>query len=246
MFAPILTVYDENHNPIPIPAIRGEKGEKGDTGAPGSPGTPGAPGADGITPIIGNNGNWFLGSTDTGKPSRGEQGIQGVPGQDGADGAPGPAGPQGPKGDDGLTISVTVNGETITQVGGNINIGTVLRQHQSLAAYRTSSAQDAIDATKADKPTIKTTMDSVATVNTQYFLGTQSAVSITLPTMAELGQQIVVVFYSGATDTALSVSDCLGDVPTPTANNRYELNFEWDGSNWSLLSAEQAIPVEVV
>ena len=29
------------------------------------------PGADGITPHIGENGNWYLGDTDTGKPSRG-------------------------------------------------------------------------------------------------------------------------------------------------------------------------------
>ena len=29
---------------------------------------------DGITPTIGNNGNWFLGDTDTGKPSRGDNG----------------------------------------------------------------------------------------------------------------------------------------------------------------------------
>lgn len=34
----------------------------------------GAPGADGVTPHIGDNGHWYLGSTDTGKPSRGEQG----------------------------------------------------------------------------------------------------------------------------------------------------------------------------
>lgn len=31
-------------------------------------------GSDGITPTIGANGNWFLGETDTGLPSRGEQG----------------------------------------------------------------------------------------------------------------------------------------------------------------------------
>lgn len=31
-------------------------------------------GADGITPTIGANGNWYLGETDTGIPSRGEQG----------------------------------------------------------------------------------------------------------------------------------------------------------------------------
>lgn len=43
-------------------------------------------GADGITPTIGSNGNWYLGNTDTGKPSRGEKGDEGQPGKDGADG----------------------------------------------------------------------------------------------------------------------------------------------------------------
>ena len=37
-------------------------------------GPTGAAGTDGITPTIGANGNWYLGDTDTGKPSRGEQG----------------------------------------------------------------------------------------------------------------------------------------------------------------------------
>lgn len=37
-------------------------------------GKDGAAGTDGITPTIGANGNWFLGETDTGLPSRGEQG----------------------------------------------------------------------------------------------------------------------------------------------------------------------------
>lgn len=35
----------------------------------------GEPGNDGITPHIGDNGNWYLGDTDTGKPSRGETGA---------------------------------------------------------------------------------------------------------------------------------------------------------------------------
>ena len=43
----------------------------------------GADGVDGITPTIGDNGNWYLGDTDTGKPSRG---APGTPGKDGADG----------------------------------------------------------------------------------------------------------------------------------------------------------------
>lgn len=46
----------------------------------GPKGDPGAPGKDGITPTIGQNGNWYLGEEDTGKPSRGETGPQGTPG----------------------------------------------------------------------------------------------------------------------------------------------------------------------
>ena len=52
----------------------------------GADGKPGAAGADGITPTIGPNGNWFLGATDTGKPSRG---ATGAPGKGGAPGAAG-------------------------------------------------------------------------------------------------------------------------------------------------------------
>lgn len=56
---------------------KGPKGDPGKDGAPGKDGTdgkPGAAGADGITPHIGDNGNWYIGDDDTGKPSRGEQG----------------------------------------------------------------------------------------------------------------------------------------------------------------------------
>ena len=37
----------------------------------------------GITPAIGDNGNWYIGSTDTGKPSRGEKGDPGAAGAPG-------------------------------------------------------------------------------------------------------------------------------------------------------------------
>lgn len=63
--------------------IKGEKGDKGD---------------DGITPMIGTNGNWYLGAVDTGRPSRGAAGPQGPQGETGATG---PQGPQGEKGDPG-------------------------------------------------------------------------------------------------------------------------------------------------
>lgn len=41
----------------------------------GAPGAPGAPGTNGTTPHIGDNGNWYLGDTDTGKPSQGPAGA---------------------------------------------------------------------------------------------------------------------------------------------------------------------------
>lgn len=97
----------------------GPKGDTGDTGPAGpkgdkgDDGQPGADGQDGITPTIGGNGNWYLGDTDTGKPSRGEmgpqgpkgdtgpQGPKGEKGDTGATGATGPAGPQGDPGEQG-------------------------------------------------------------------------------------------------------------------------------------------------
>ena len=43
-------------------------------GQNGKDGKDGVNGQDGLTPSIGENGNWFIGDTDTGKPSRGEVG----------------------------------------------------------------------------------------------------------------------------------------------------------------------------
>ena len=62
----------------------GKDGADGSNGKDGKDGAPGAKGADGITPTIGANGHWYLGPTDTGKPSRGEKGEKGDPGKDGA------------------------------------------------------------------------------------------------------------------------------------------------------------------
>ena len=67
----------------------------------GADGKPGAAGADGITPHIGDNGHWYLGTTDTGKPSRGATGAKGDAGATGPAGPVGPAGPAGAPGKDG-------------------------------------------------------------------------------------------------------------------------------------------------
>ena len=64
----------------------------------------GSDGKDGITPTIGKNGNWYLGSTDTGKPSRGAGGTPGAAGASGKDGSP------GADGKDGITPAIGENG----------------------------------------------------------------------------------------------------------------------------------------
>ena len=46
----------------------------------------GRDGADGLVPFIGDNGNWWIGDTDTGKPARGDKGDKGDKGDPGADG----------------------------------------------------------------------------------------------------------------------------------------------------------------
>lgn len=84
----------------------GKDGADGSNGKDGVDGKPGAAGADGITPTIGSNGNWFLGTTDTGKPSRGATGAKGDTG------ATGPAGPVGPQGPAGAPGKDGANGET--------------------------------------------------------------------------------------------------------------------------------------
>lgn len=83
------------------------RGDKGDTGAAG---------ADGKTPYVGDNGNWFVGSDDTGKPSRGEKGEPGSPG---ARGEPGSPGAKGDKGDTGATPNLTIGSVTTLEAGQN-------------------------------------------------------------------------------------------------------------------------------
>lgn len=78
---------------VEIPALRGAQGKDGMQGNPGEKGD------DGITPHIGDNGNWFVGETDTGKPSRGEKGNKGDTGGKGDTGATGAKGAKGDKGD---------------------------------------------------------------------------------------------------------------------------------------------------
>ena len=79
-----------------LKGLDGKDGINGKDGADGKDGTNGqngSDGADGNTPLIGENGNWWLGETDTGvkaagvvgeKGDKGEKGVKGDAGQNGS------------------------------------------------------------------------------------------------------------------------------------------------------------------
>lgn len=63
---------DREGNVVDVMGLRGLPGETGPAGPRGETG------ADGKTPHIGENGNWFIGDTDTGVPAGGEGGASGI------------------------------------------------------------------------------------------------------------------------------------------------------------------------
>lgn len=91
-------------------------------GEPGAAGASGKDGTDGKTPYVGDNGNWFVGSDDTGKPSRGAKGDKGDTGAQGIQGEQGIQGVQGAKGDKGdpgATPNLTIGTVTTLEAGQN-------------------------------------------------------------------------------------------------------------------------------
>lgn len=54
-----------------LASLKGADGADGAPGAAGADGAPGVNGKDGVTPHIGDNGNWFIGDTDTGVLAKG-------------------------------------------------------------------------------------------------------------------------------------------------------------------------------
>ena len=79
----------------------GINGKDGADGKDGTNGQNGSDGADGNTPFIGENGNWWIGETDTGVKAAGTDGTDGIDGEKGDKGDKGEKGDKGDKGDAG-------------------------------------------------------------------------------------------------------------------------------------------------
>ena len=120
----------------------GIDGKDGSNGKDGANGQNGSDGKDGNTPFIGENGNWWIGETDTGVKAAGIDGTDGINGIDGTDGKQieiqktdlyiqwrykggewqnlvaladilGPSGQNGTNGEDGKTPEFRVNGNRL-------------------------------------------------------------------------------------------------------------------------------------
>lgn len=128
----------------------------------------------GITPTIGDNGNWYFGTTDTGKPSRGATGAKGDTGVTGPAGPVGPQGPAGAPGKDGAGMDIT--GATVGQIAkitavdasgvptawepvdmpsGGGSADAVLYTAQTLTAPQQLQARKNIGALPSEEPIIK-------------------------------------------------------------------------------------------
>lgn len=85
---------------------------------------------------------------------------------------------------------------------------------------------------------IKKAMDDVAVAGAKYFLGEQTALSITMPTDAQTGQEIMVVFSSGQTACTLAVD--LDDFDfVPKANSMCKIVFLCVAADTWLVDAKE-------
>ena len=98
-----------------------------------------------------------------------------------------------------------------------------------------------------DKLTIiKPSLEGIAVIGAQYYLGERKTVSIVLPDYAGPGDMITVIWYNGDTAATLSITGTMLDFDfVPSANTRSEINALWDGRYWAVLGNEIAVPSEV-
>ena len=94
--APDLHAFVIDGDPYNLPAgpqgpagATGATGPQGPQGPAGQDGTDGTDGTDGITPHIGDNGDWYIGETDTGVHAQGPAGQDGTNGTNGTNGTDG-------------------------------------------------------------------------------------------------------------------------------------------------------------
>ena len=215
-------------------AVADLKGADGAPGKDGADGKPGAAGADGITPTIGANGNWYIGSTDTGKPSRGATGEKGDTGATGPQGETGPAGPVGPQGPAGAPgkdgAGMDITGATVGQTA----------KITAVDENGVPTAWSPVDMPSGgggeEMRVIKTITITAADVNSIYFNRDDNGLPFALT------KRIRIRMYGAATNTGSTqttlffrAGQTIGDksqsnypIKVNTNNHNYVYDFVWD------------------
>ena len=206
-------------------------------------------GADGLTPTIGENGNWYLGDTDTGKPSRGDkgekgdtgsQGEKGDTGAQGPQGEQGPAGATGPKGDTGATGpagATGADGKSAYQyaqdggyTGAETEFAAKLAQEQLVGTTDSLTPTQVYDAVSAGIP-----------VKVQYTDSTYGLLSFTAFNVVESLNVIVsqtIVYVNGVYILAElngNKSDNTWGFNTTTLAQKADIPDEGGNKGWTLL-----------
>ena len=119
----------------------------------GLDGEDGVDGKDGNTPSIGENGNWWIGETDTGVKAAGIDGADGVDGEKGDKGDKGDPGDKGDKGDKG---DPGQNGGCSGYFHAKASIGTALLQnHAARFEFTTKINKGGLISASANEITLK-------------------------------------------------------------------------------------------
>lgn len=183
-------------------------------GKDGNPGAKGDPGEDGITPTIGENGNWYLGDDDTGKPSRGPKGDPGDPGQTG----------ETPNIQIGTVQTLEPGQQATASMSGtaenpllNLGIPKGVQGNQGPAGTADIPRQQMqnTDTTVTLEP------------NKLYIFPEMTSLTVTLgtPSDSNIANEYHFFFISGATATTLTLNDVLSDAYSIEANMKYEVSI---------------------
>ena len=91
-------------------------------------------------------------------------------------------------------------------------------------------------AAKADKSSVKTSLDSPVAAGAEYYLGTQTSLAITLPSSALRGDMLYVTYDTGDTAFTPTVTGGtykgISEIDFGATNATYELCAVYNGTAW--------------
>ena len=86
---------------------------------------------------------------------------------------------------------------------------------------------------------VKTALDAELKANTEYYIGTQTAVKLVYPQSGNAGDSIYVNFTGASLGTSLTAKNCVGLADfQPQSGYVCEIHAQYDGSRWVCLTAQ--------